>query len=98
VIASLKRHYWVDLLRALADEDITVLQTKMTVLVAIYTLSRLWSFVNPVTLVQSCRKVLPDTDDDFQGFPGEEINKSEILDMVCAKRISENSDDDNVKE
>jgi hypothetical protein len=70
----------------------------MTVLVAIYTLSGLWSFVNPVTLVQTCSKVLLDTHDDFQGFPGEEINKSEILDMMRAMRSSENSDDDAVKE
>jgi hypothetical protein len=54
--------------------------------------------VNPVTLVQSWRKLLPDLeDDDLQGFPNEEINKFKILDMVCAMRSSENTDKDNVE-
>jgi hypothetical protein len=59
----------------------------MMVVDAIYSVSQAWSFVNPVMLVQSWRKLLSVLeDDDFQGFPGEEISKSEILDMVCAMR------------
>jgi hypothetical protein len=34
----------------------------------------------------------------LQGFPNEEINKSEILDMVWAMRSFENINEDNVKE
>jgi hypothetical protein len=55
---------------------------KMTVLGTIYGLSRAWSSMNPVMLVQSWRKLLPDLEDDMHSFPNEEISKSEILDMV----------------
>jgi hypothetical protein len=34
----------------------------------------------------------------LQGFPNEEISKSKILDMVCAVRSFENSNEDNVEE
>jgi hypothetical protein len=34
----------------------------------------------------------------MQGFPNEEISKSEILDIVCAMRSSENLNEDNVEE
>jgi hypothetical protein len=45
------------------------------------------------------RKLLPDlTEDDLQGLPDEEINKSQILDMVCAMRSFKNADDDNAEE
>jgi hypothetical protein len=54
--------------------------------------------VNPVTLAQSWRKLLPDLEDNFQGFPNKDINKSEILDMVCAVRSFENVNKDNVEE
>jgi hypothetical protein len=53
--------------------------------------------MNPVTLVWSWRKLLPDLD-DLQSFPNEEISKSEILDMVCAMKSFENIDEDNVEE
>jgi hypothetical protein len=57
----------------------------MMVLDAIHGISWVWSSVNPATLVQSWRKLVPDLEeDDLQGFPKEEISKSEILDMVCA--------------
>jgi hypothetical protein len=43
-------------------------------------------------------KLLPDpNDDDFQNFPNEEIGKSEILDMVCAKISFENTNKDSRK-
>jgi hypothetical protein len=59
------------------------------VLDAIYGVS--WASVNPVTLVQSWRKILSDLEeDDLQAFPIEEISKSEVLDMVCAMRSFEN--------
>jgi hypothetical protein len=55
--------------------------------------------MNPVTLVRSWRKLVPGLeDDDLQGFPNEEIRKSEILDVVCAMRSFENMDEDNVEE
>jgi hypothetical protein len=55
VIASTKQHYQADLLRTLTDEDnsIIALWKKMTVLDTIYGVSRAWSSVNPVTMVQS---------------------------------------------
>jgi hypothetical protein len=63
----------------------------MTVLDAIYGVSRAWCSVNPVALVRSWRKLVPDQgEDDLQGFPNEEISKSEILDMICAMRSFEN--------
>jgi hypothetical protein len=68
---------------------------------AIYGISRAQSSVNPVTLVQSWRKLLPDLDDDdddLQGFPNEESSKSEILDMVCAIINFENINEDNTEE
>jgi hypothetical protein len=43
-------------------------------------------------------KLLPDLEDDLQGFPNEEISKSEILDMVCAMTSFENFDEDNGEE
>jgi hypothetical protein len=48
---------------------------QMTVLDVIYGLSQAWSSVNPVTLVQSWRKLLTDLENDLQGFPSEEISK-----------------------
>jgi hypothetical protein len=41
--------------------------------------------MNPVMLVQSWRKLVPDRD-DLQNFPNKEISKSKILDMLCAMR------------
>jgi hypothetical protein len=64
---------------------------KIMVLDAIYSVSRVWSSVNPVTLVRSWRKLLPDLEE--QGFPNKKISKSEILDMVCAMRSFENVDE-----
>jgi hypothetical protein len=52
--------------------------------------------VNPVTLVRSWRKLLPDLEDDLQRFPNEEISKSEIFDVVCAMS-SENIDEEMLK-
>jgi hypothetical protein len=69
---------------------------KMTMFNAIYGVSWAWS-VNPVTLVRSWRKLVPDLEDDLQDFPNEEI-KSEILDMVCAMRSFENINKDNDEE
>jgi hypothetical protein len=72
---------------------------KMMVLDAIYGVPRAWSFVNPVMLVRSCRKLLSDLeDDDLQGFPNREISKSEILGMVCAMKSFENVNKGNVEE
>jgi hypothetical protein len=43
-------------------------------------------------------KLLPDLDDDdFRGFPNEEISKSKIPDMMCAMRSFE-IDEDNTEE
>jgi hypothetical protein len=46
-----------------------------------------------MTLVRLWRKLLPDLEGDLQGFSNEEINKSKILDMVCAMRSFENEED-----
>jgi hypothetical protein len=49
-------------------------------------------------MVRSWRKLLPDLeDDDLQGFPDEEISKSEILDTVCAVRSFGNVDEITLK-
>lgn len=75
VIAPMKLHYRDDHLRTLADKDnIIALQTKMTVLDAIYNISWVWSSVNSVTLIQSCRKLLTYIDDGLQGFPNEKFS------------------------
>jgi hypothetical protein len=93
---------WADRLRTLADENDNIIglwRKKMTVLDAIDGVSRAWSSANPVTLVRSWRKLLQDVEDDnLQGFPDEEISKSEILDMVCVMKNFENIDKDNVEE
>jgi hypothetical protein len=97
----MKWRYQADHLRTLADEhDIIIgLWKQMTVSNVIYSVSRAWSSVNPVVLVGSCRKLLPDLEeDDLQGFPNKEISKSKIIDMVCTMRSFENIDKDNVKE
>jgi hypothetical protein len=58
---------------------------------AVYSASRAVSSVNPVTLIQSQRKLLPDLEDDhLQGLPNEETDKSKILDMVPTMKSSEN--------
>jgi hypothetical protein len=50
-------------------------------------------------MVQSWRKLLPDLEDkNFEGFPNEEIDKSEITDIVCAMRSFENVDKANIEE
>jgi hypothetical protein len=54
----------------------------------IYGVCQAWSSVNPVTLVWSWRKHLPDLEeDDLQGFPNREISMSKILDTVCIVNI-----------
>jgi hypothetical protein len=54
--------------------------------------------VNPVTLVRSRWKLLPDLEEsDLQGFPNEVISKSEILDMVCAVTNFENINEETLK-
>jgi hypothetical protein len=70
---------------------------------AIYSVSWAWSSMNPVMLVRSWRKLLPDLEqhddeDDLQGFPNEEISKFEILYMVCAMRSFVNIDEGNFEE
>jgi hypothetical protein len=62
VIASMKQRYEADLLRTVTDENsnIIALWKKTTVLDAIYSIFQAWSFANPVTLVQSLRKLLSD--------------------------------------
>jgi hypothetical protein len=42
------------------------------VLDAIYGISWAWLSVNPVTLVRSRRKLIPEKEDDLQGFSNEE--------------------------
>jgi hypothetical protein len=46
-----------------------------------------------MNVVQSRRKLLSDLDDDLKVLPKKYISKPEILDMECAERSSENSDD-----
>jgi hypothetical protein len=47
-------------------------------------------FCESMTTVQLWRKLLPDLQHDLQGFPNEEISKSEFLEMVRAIRSFEN--------
>jgi hypothetical protein len=71
---------------------------KKMVLDAIYGVSQARSSVNPVTLVQSWRRHLPDLEENvLQGFSNEEIRKSEILDMVCVMRSFENINKETLK-
>jgi hypothetical protein len=66
---------------------------------AIYGVSRAWSAVNPVMLVRSWRKLLPDLEEeDLQGFSNEVISSLKILEMVCFMRSFENADEDSVIE
>jgi hypothetical protein len=51
--------------------------------------------MNPVIMVQAWHKLLPHLEDDLQGFPNEEISKSKILDMICAMKSFQNTDEDN---
>jgi hypothetical protein len=56
----------------------------VTMLDVIYGVSQAWSSVNPVMLVQSWRKLLPDTEqDDLQGFPSKETSRCKVYDGVC---------------
>jgi hypothetical protein len=54
--------------------------------------------MNLVILVLSWSKLLPNLEDDLQGFPNEEVDNSEIIDMVCAVRNFVNINEDNIKE
>jgi hypothetical protein len=68
------------------------------VLDAIYGVSHAWSSVNPITLFQLWRKLLPHLEeDDLQGFPDEVISRSEILDMLCAMGSFDNINEDNIE-
>lgn len=59
-------------------------------------ISCVWSSINPVMLVWSWKKLLPDPEDnDLKGVCNTEINNSEILDMVCATRSFENTEYNN---
>jgi hypothetical protein len=64
---------------------------EITVLDTIYSISRARASMNSVTLVRLWRKFVPDLeDDDLHSISDEEINKSEILEVVCAMRSFEN--------
>jgi hypothetical protein len=79
VIVYMKQH-WADLLRTLANETGSMIALWKTIMVldAIYRASRVCSSVNPVMLVRSWRKHLPDLEeDDLRGFPNKEISKFE---------------------
>jgi hypothetical protein len=96
----MKRQYQADLPRTLADEDNSIigLWGKNDGVGCYNGVSRAWSSMNPVTLVQSWRKLLPYLEeDDLQGFRDEETRKSEILDMVCAMRSFENTNKETLK-
>jgi hypothetical protein len=88
----MKQRYRADRLRTTADgNNIIALWKKIIVFDVIYGISWAWSSMNPVTLLLSWRKLVPDLeDDDLQGFRNEEISKSEILDMDCAVRSLKN--------
>lgn len=70
----------------------------MSLLDAIYSVSQAWSSMDPETLIQSQRNLLPDLEEDMQVFADEEISKSEILYMVCDMRSAENIDKGNTEE
>jgi hypothetical protein len=92
----MKQRYRTDH-RTLVNEDDSIigLWEKIMVLGAIYGVSHSWSSLNPVTVVRSWRKLLPDLEEDnLQGFPNEEISRSEILDMVCVMRSIENTNEE----
>jgi hypothetical protein len=55
----------------------------------IYGICWAWSSVNPVMLVHSGRKHLPDLEDDLQGFPNEENRKFKILTQCALSNIEE---------
>jgi hypothetical protein len=59
----------------------------MMVFDAIYGVSQAWSSMNPVMLIQSWRKRLPDLEeDDLHSFHNERITTYKILDIVCTVR------------
>jgi hypothetical protein len=71
---------------------------KVTELDAIYSVPWAKPSVNPVMLVRSWGKLLPNLqDDDLQGFHNKEISKSEIFDMVCAMTSFENFNEETLK-
>lgn len=70
----------------------------MSLLDAIYSVSQAWSSMDPETLIQSQRNLLPDLEEDMQVFADEEIKKSEILYVVCDMRSTENIDKGNTEE
>lgn len=54
----------------------------------LYCVSWALSSMNPVMPGQLQRKLVPDLEEDnLQGFPNEDIRKSEIFDSMCATRI-----------
>jgi hypothetical protein len=54
---------------------------------AIYSTSKAWFSMNPLTVVWSWRKLHPDLEDnDLQGFYNKEISMSKISDIMCATR------------
>jgi hypothetical protein len=48
-------------------------------------------------LVCSWSKLLPDLEDDLQGFPKKEISMTKILDLVCTVRSFENVNEEMLK-
>jgi hypothetical protein len=95
----MKRCYRADLLKTLADEDCNIIALWKEMSVGCYIgESWTWSSMNPVMLVPSWKKPVPNLEEDnLQHFPNKEISKSEILDMVCVMRSLKNGDKDNIK-
>jgi hypothetical protein len=99
-MASTKWHYWTECLRTFDDEDNNIigLWKKNDVGCFIWCISS-FVFHEPSNADSIVHKLPSDLEeDDLQGFPNNEISKSEILDMMCAMKSSENNDEDNVEE
>jgi hypothetical protein len=96
---SMKRYNQADLLRNLADEDDNILTLWKKNDGVGCNKRRITGTVFCESSNLSWRNVLPDLKyDDLQGFPIEEISKSEVLDMVCAMRSFENVNEENTEE
>uniref|UniRef100_H3AHU5 HTH CENPB-type domain-containing protein n=1 Tax=Latimeria chalumnae TaxID=7897 RepID=H3AHU5_LATCH len=101
VITMMKRHYRAGILQKHMDEgnDLKTFWKKLTVLDAIYEVSRAWNMVKPVTISRSWKKIFPDNrENECLGFDEEDISAANLAAILQHTEGCENVDNENIEQ
>uniref|UniRef100_H3AS01 HTH CENPB-type domain-containing protein n=1 Tax=Latimeria chalumnae TaxID=7897 RepID=H3AS01_LATCH len=99
VIATMKRHYRAGILQKHEGNDLKTFWKKLTVLDAIYEVSRAWNMVKPVTISRSWKKFFPDNgENECLGFDEEDISATNLAAILQHTEGCENVDNENIEQ